>query len=180
MAMPLPRVAGVDTSVTIAVDRLTLPGTQSTLTLSRARVTCHCSRHTFGHAPDDPGEHEDGEVAGEDPEQVGDGDADTGRHHQRLPPEPVAEAADDGAGEELEEGEDGAEEAAEQDGVELGGRAHAAAEPVHLDLERGEEAAAVMVAVVGDEGGEERQDQGEGCNIDPSLSKYIGSVSSLT
>ena len=65
-----------------------------------------------------------------------------------LPPEPVAEAADDGAGEELEEGEDGAEETAEEDGVELCGRAHAAAEPVHLDLERGEEAAAVMVAVV--------------------------------
>ena len=62
--------------------------------------------------------------------------------------EPGAEAADDGAGEELEEGEDGAEETAEQDGVELCGRAHAAAEPVHLDLERGEEAAAVMVAVV--------------------------------
>ena len=62
--------------------------------------------------------------------------------------EPVAEAADDGAGEELEEGEDGAEETAEEDGVELCGRAHAAAEPVHLDLERGEEAAAVMVAVV--------------------------------
>ena len=47
---------------------------------------------------------------------------------------PVADAANDGAGEELEEGEDGAEESAKEDSVEGGGGAHQAAEQLHLGI----------------------------------------------
>ena len=47
---------------------------------------------------------------------------------------PVAQAANDWAGEELEEGEDGAEESAKEDSVEGGGGAHQAAEQLHLGI----------------------------------------------
>ena len=74
-AIPFPLLAGVDTSVTIAVDRLTLPKILS--------LTCHYSlqEQTFRYSSYDPGKHEDREVAGEDPEEVGDGDTNGGGNH---------------------------------------------------------------------------------------------------
>ena len=46
---------------------------------------------------------------------------------------PITEPPDDGTGDKLEEGEDGAEEATKQHRVELHRGAHTSAEPVHLD-----------------------------------------------
>ena len=80
-----------------------------------------------------PGQHEDGEVAGHDPEEVGEGDAGAGEDHQRPATIPVTQTSNDGAGQELEEGEDGAQEASKENCVELHRGSNTAPKPVNLD-----------------------------------------------
>ena len=83
--------------------------------------------------------------------------------HERLPPKPVAESSNHRTGQELQEGEERAKEPSKQHRVELGWSTNYHAEHIHLLLQHLEQPAVVLLPVVGDQGGEERQDEGEGC-----------------
>ena len=82
--------------------------------------------------------------------------------HQRLPAKPVAQPTNHRTGQELQEGEEGAKEPSKQHVVELCWCTHHHAEDIHLVLQHLEEPAVILLPVVGDKGGEERKDQGEG------------------
>ena len=56
----------------------------------------------------------------------------TGSDHQRFPSEPVTETSNDGTGDELEEGEERAEEASKQYVVKLSRSSHQTSEQVNL------------------------------------------------
>ena len=104
MAMPLPLVAGVDTSVTMAVDRETLPGGGRRRGLEEGeeineerndgmreeRTEGLC---TFGDSAQHPRQDEHCEVGGENPEEIGEGDSLAGR--QGLNEEKVEEEVEE-------------------------------------------------------------------------------------
>ena len=56
----------------------------------------------------------------------------TGSDHQRFPSKPVTETSNDGTGDELEEGEEGAEESSEQDVVKLSRSTNQTSEQINL------------------------------------------------
>lgn len=67
-AIPFPLVAGVDTSVMMAVDRLTLPAQYLV-------ATGQYKQPTFGYSANNSGKHKYCEVTGHDPQQIGDRNA---------------------------------------------------------------------------------------------------------
>ena len=56
----------------------------------------------------------------------------TGSDHQRFPAEPVTQTSNDGTGDELEEGEKGAEKSPEQDVVKVSRSSNKTSEQVNL------------------------------------------------
>ena len=107
---------------------------------------------TFSYSTNDSRQNKDSKVAGENPQEVGEGNTweisgykegtedqsvhviitNTGPDHQRFPAEPVTETSNDGTGDELEEGEEGAEKSPEQDVVKVSRSSNKTSEQVNL------------------------------------------------
>ena len=173
-AMPFPLLAGVETSVTIAVDRLTFPASiahahtdlillhppldMPPIILATTKIAKLPENTQSRYEIEMP--ITEGNVVLSPLVQRLTYSCD---NHERLPPKPVAESSNHRTGQELQEGEERAKEPSKQHRVELGWSTNYHAEDIHLLLQHLEQPAVVLLPVVGDQGGEERQDEGEGC-----------------
>ena len=118
-------------------------------------------------AADEAGEQEEPKRAAERPEQVTEGGAGDGPAQDVAAAEAVAEAAPEGGEDKLENGKDGADHAAEEDGGEVAVFAEGAGDGIEVGEEPAEDAVmAFETEVVGEEVGPEGEDDREADQID--------------